>query len=53
MCTGRPGWLTMSLRIGKYKKTLKNITINLMDILDVDIERQVPLRFFQMKLLLN
>ncbi|XP_007428264.1 delta(24)-sterol reductase [Python bivittatus] len=41
MCTGRPGWLTMSLRIGKYKKTLKNITINLMDILDVDTERQV------------
>ncbi|XP_051788689.1 delta(24)-sterol reductase [Erpetoichthys calabaricus] len=41
MCTGRPGWLTISLRVGKYKKTHKNIQINLMDILDVDTERQV------------
>ncbi|XP_034979163.1 delta(24)-sterol reductase [Zootoca vivipara] len=41
MCTGRPGWLTVSLRVGKYKKTLKNITINLMDVLKVDTERMV------------
>ncbi|NXW15628.1 DHC24 reductase, partial [Circaetus pectoralis] len=41
MCTGRPGWLTVSLRVGKYKKTHKNIMINLMDILEVDRERQV------------
>lgn len=41
MCTGRPGWLTVSLRVGKYKKTHKNIMINLMDILEVDTERQV------------
>lgn len=41
MCTGRPGWLTVSLRVGKYKKTHKNIMINLMDILEVDKERQV------------
>ncbi|KAL4656040.1 delta(24)-sterol reductase-like [Arapaima gigas] len=41
MCTGRPGWLTVSLRVGKYKKTHKNITINLMDILEVDTMRQV------------
>ncbi|XP_026883717.2 delta(24)-sterol reductase [Electrophorus electricus] len=41
MCTGRPGWLTVSLRVGKYKKTHKNITINMMDILQVDTERQV------------
>uniref|UniRef100_A0A8C5BVY2 Delta(24)-sterol reductase n=1 Tax=Gadus morhua TaxID=8049 RepID=A0A8C5BVY2_GADMO len=41
MCTGRPGWLTVSLRVAKYKKTNKNIMINMMDILDVDIKRQV------------
>lgn len=41
MCTGRPGWLTVSLRVGKYKKTLKNITINLMDVLEVDTEKRV------------
>ncbi|XP_069088714.1 delta(24)-sterol reductase [Pleurodeles waltl] len=41
MCTGRPGWLTVSLRVGKYKKTHKNIMINLMDILEVDTERRI------------
>lgn len=41
MCTGRPGWLTVSLRVGKYKKTHKNIMINLMDILEVDTKRQI------------
>lgn len=41
MCTGRPGWLTVSLRVGKYKKIHKNIMINLMDVLEVDSERQV------------
>ncbi|XP_055800226.1 delta(24)-sterol reductase-like [Salvelinus fontinalis] len=41
MCTGRPGWLTVSLRVGKYKKTNKNIMINMMDILEVDTQRQV------------
>ncbi|XP_048844522.1 delta(24)-sterol reductase [Brienomyrus brachyistius] len=41
MCTGRPGWLTVSLRVGKYKKTHKNIVINLMDVLEVDTKRQV------------
>ncbi|XP_063795730.1 delta(24)-sterol reductase [Pseudophryne corroboree] len=41
MCTGRPGWLTVSLRVGKYKDTHKNIMINLMDILEVDTKRQV------------
>ncbi|XP_048395469.1 delta(24)-sterol reductase isoform X2 [Stegostoma tigrinum] len=41
MCTGRPGWLTVSLRVGKYKKTHKNIMINLMDILEVDTEQQI------------
>lgn len=41
MCTGRPGWLAVSLRVGKYKKTHKNIQINMMDILEVDTKRQV------------
>ncbi|XP_064138091.1 delta(24)-sterol reductase isoform X2 [Loxodonta africana] len=41
MCTGRPGWLTISLRVGKYKKIHKNIMINLMDILEVDTKKQI------------
>lgn len=41
MCTGRPGWLTVSLRVGKYKKTHKNIMINMMDILEVDTKKQI------------
>lgn len=41
MCTGRPGWLTVSLRVGKYKKTHRNIQIHMMDILEVDTKRQV------------
>lgn len=45
MCTGRPGWLTVSLRVGKYKKTHKNIQINMMDILEVDTKRQVGFRY--------
>uniref|UniRef100_A0A673WSS8 24-dehydrocholesterol reductase n=1 Tax=Salmo trutta TaxID=8032 RepID=A0A673WSS8_SALTR len=32
--------LTVSLRVGKYKKTNKNIMINMMDILEVDTQRQ-------------
>ncbi|KAG5190685.1 hypothetical protein JKP88DRAFT_271415 [Tribonema minus] len=36
MCTARPGWQTMSLRIGKYKATSRNIKIDLFDILEVD-----------------
>lgn len=46
MCTGRPGWLTVSLRVGKYKKTHKNIMINLMDILEVDTKKQVRVARF-------
>lgn len=52
MCTGRPGWLTVSLRVGKYKKTHKNIMINMMDILEVDTARQVRLRLTVWKLIL-
>lgn len=41
MCTARPGWATMSFRRGLYKQRMQNIEINLIDILEVDIERQV------------
>jgi len=41
MCTARPGWMAVSLREGKYKKTLHNVSINLIDVLQVDTERQV------------
>jgi delta24-sterol reductase len=41
MVTGRPGWLTMSLRVGKYKKTQRRIHINLRDILEVDIRNKI------------
>uniref|UniRef100_H2Y9T9 Delta(24)-sterol reductase n=1 Tax=Ciona savignyi TaxID=51511 RepID=H2Y9T9_CIOSA len=41
MCTSRPGWATVSIRLGKYKKNMKKININLMDILEVDTERKV------------
>lgn len=41
MCTARPGWQNISFRRGKYKSTLTNIEVNLMDILSVDTERKV------------
>ncbi|XP_002130771.2 delta(24)-sterol reductase-like isoform X1 [Ciona intestinalis] len=41
MCTGRPGWATVSLRLGKYKKDMHKIHINLMDILEVDTQRKI------------
>ena len=41
MCTSRPGWQTISPRVGLYKKTMRNIHINLVDILEVDTKRRV------------
>lgn len=41
MCTARPGWQTMSLRVGKYKSTFRNIRLDLHDILEVDTKRGV------------
>lgn len=41
MCTGRPGWLTMCIKVGRYKDTYKKIDVNLRDILSVDEHRQV------------
>lgn len=40
MCTARPGWMNVSLRPGKYKKRSHQIAVNLVDILNVDIQRQ-------------
>lgn len=41
ICTGRPGWMTMSLHNPKYKNRLYKVNINLRDIVRVDIERKV------------
>lgn len=41
MCTARPGWMAVSLRVGKYKNTMHNINVNLIDVLQVDTERRV------------
>lgn len=41
MCTARPGWMNISFRRGLYKQTMKNIEVNLIDIIEVDTQRQV------------
>lgn len=41
MCTARPGWKTMSPRTANFKKDCHPITINLRDILNVDIKKQI------------
>lgn len=41
LCTARPGWQAMSLRSGKYKKTYRNIDINLHSILEIDEENKL------------
>ncbi|XP_067677801.1 delta(24)-sterol reductase-like [Haliotis asinina] len=41
MCTARPGWSNVSFRRGLYKKKLRNIEVNLIDILNIDTERRV------------
>jgi delta24-sterol reductase len=40
MCTARPGYLTMCFRQPKYKKTMKTIEVNLVDILEIDTGRK-------------
>lgn len=40
MCTARAGWLAMSLRVGKYKATHRNIRIELRDVLEVDTDKR-------------
>ncbi|XP_063218264.1 LOW QUALITY PROTEIN: delta(24)-sterol reductase-like [Bacillus rossius redtenbacheri] len=39
MCTARPAYQTMSLTKPKYKKTLHNIHINLIDVLEVNTDK--------------
>ncbi|KAK6179008.1 hypothetical protein SNE40_011465 [Patella caerulea] len=41
MCTARPGWSNISFRSGIYKKNLRNIEVNLFDILSVDTTDEV------------
>ncbi|KAK3089419.1 hypothetical protein FSP39_003484 [Pinctada imbricata] len=40
MCTARPGWATVSFRRGLYKNTMRNIEVNLIDILEIDESKQ-------------
>lgn len=40
MCTARPSWQTMSFRHAKYKKTMFTVNVNLVDILEVNAEKQ-------------
>lgn len=41
MCTARPGWQTISFRRGIYKDKLKQIEVNLVDILEIDTNRKI------------
>lgn len=40
MCTARPGWATVSFRRGLYKKQLRNIEVNMIDILEIDEKKR-------------
>ncbi|KAJ8306436.1 hypothetical protein KUTeg_016981, partial [Tegillarca granosa] len=40
MCTARPGWMTVSFRRGLYKHKMRNINVNLIDILDIDTNKR-------------
>uniref|UniRef100_A0A2P2HY56 Delta(24)-sterol reductase n=2 Tax=Hirondellea gigas TaxID=1518452 RepID=A0A2P2HY56_9CRUS len=40
MCTARPGWQTISFRQAKYKQIYTNISINMIDILELDTQKQ-------------
>ncbi|KAF7268520.1 hypothetical protein GWI33_018395 [Rhynchophorus ferrugineus] len=41
MCTARPGWQTVCFRVPRYKNTMRNIKVNLVDILEVDTTRKI------------
>lgn len=41
MCTSRPGWQTICFRKPLYKQHLYNIDVNLVDVLEVNKEKQV------------
>lgn len=40
MCTARPGWQTMSFRKPTYKSKMYQVECNLIDILEIDREKQ-------------
>ncbi|XP_015607446.1 delta(24)-sterol reductase isoform X2 [Cephus cinctus] len=40
MCTARPGWQTMSFRQARYKSSMFNVNINMVDVLEVNVEKQ-------------
>ena len=40
MCTARPGWQTVSFRRGLYKKTMFNVNVNLIDVLEVNTAKK-------------
>lgn len=41
MCTGRLGWQTVCFRVPNYKDRLYKVNINLVDILEINAEKQV------------
>ena len=41
MCTARPQWMSISQQNLKYKATSYQVECNLMDILNIDTERQI------------
>jgi delta24-sterol reductase len=41
LCTARPGWLAMSETVPKYKRTHRNISVNMYNILHIDEKRQI------------
>ncbi len=45
MCTARPGWQNISFRRAKYKNTMFNIKVNMMDILEVDTSTLVIITY--------
>ena len=41
MCTARPGWQAMSIRVGRYKTTHWNVNIDLNHVLEVDTKKRI------------
>ncbi|OXU25603.1 hypothetical protein TSAR_013696 [Trichomalopsis sarcophagae] len=40
MCTARPGWQTMSFRVGRYKSTMFNVKVDMYDILEINKDKK-------------
>jgi delta24-sterol reductase len=40
MCTARPGWQAMSIRVGRYKHTHWNVRVELNHVLEVDTKNR-------------